>query len=121
MRTTYQQRKEKAKYRPTKPTKTDQSQAKDTDVNLIVKRYAVSGTVPGNTSTPMYGDFTKLPRDFRGLIEQARSIEKLRGELPEQMQNLTIQDLVEMDNAALVKYLTPADKPADKPTEEPKT
>lgn len=115
---TYNQRKERAKYRPTKPTKTDQSQANDTDINVIVKRYAATGVAPGNAAEPMHGDFTGLPRDLRGLIEQARSIERLRGELPKELQNLTVEDLVVMDNDALKAYLQPA-KPANTPDTKP--
>ena len=118
MNRNYRLNKERAKYRPTKPTMTDQSQAADTDVNLIVKRYAVSGTAPGTTARPMYGDFTGLPKDLRGLIEQARQIETLRGELPKELQGLTVDDLVSMDASALKAYLTPA-KPANEPATKP--
>lgn len=101
------------------PTMTDQSQAAETDVNVIVKRYAVQGTAPGNAKPGIYGDFTSLPRDYRSMIELARSIERHRGDLPENLKNLTIEDLVAMDNAALEAYMKPADKPTD--DKEPKT
>lgn len=111
---TYKARKDAAIYRPTKPTMTDQSQASDTDVNVIVRKYAVSGTVPGHQGQPLYGDFTQMPRDLRELIQRARSIERLRGELPKTMQSLTLQDLVDMDNEALISYIQPAAQPATK-------
>lgn len=115
----YKERKAAAIYRPTKPTKTDQSQAKDTDVNLIVKRFTVSGTAPGTSAQPMYGDFSILPKDLREMIEQVRGIEKLRKGLPRNMQNLTLQDIVELDNQALERYLLPTPTPgASKETKE---
>lgn len=104
----YYTNKEKARTRTTKPTKTDQSQAHETDINVIVGRYFQSGTAPGAKGTPLYGDFTGLPRDYRDMIETARSIERHRGELPKELANLQIADLVEMDGQALKDYLTPA-------------
>lgn len=103
----------------TDPTMTDQSGARDTDINLIVKRYGEFGHLPGSARPPQFGDFTGVPQDLAGLIEQARSIEKLRGDLPEQLRTLQVQDLLEMTPQSLAAILTPA-KPADQPKEEPK-
>lgn len=104
----YRTQKEAAKYRSTKPTLTDQSQAADSDVNVIMAKYAVTGTAPGAAGEPLYGDFSKLPKDLRGMIEMARGIEKLRGELPAQLAQLNVADLVEMDDKTLADLLKPA-------------
>lgn len=99
-----------------KPTKTDQSGARDTDLNIIVRQLVQGGTIRGTTKEPMYGDFTELAGDLRDLIERARQMEKLRGTLPDALQALSITDLVEMDPAALNHLL----KPKEQPKEEPK-
>lgn len=102
-----------------KPTLTDQSGAKDSDLNVIVKKFISTATLPGTTKTAMYGDFTELAGDLRELIERTRAVEKLRGKLPEALQNLSMQDLVEMDPKALSDILKP--KPTEQPpAEEPK-
>lgn len=95
----------------TRPTKTDQAGARETDLNIIVSRFLTTGTVPGHAGTPLNGDFTNLPRDYRDMIHQARSIERLRGQLPKELANLTISDLVEMSDDALVGYLKPKETP----------
>jgi len=101
----------------TKPTKTDQSGARDTDLNIIVKRMITTGTVPGASGDPLYGDFSALPRDYRAFIHQARDIEKLRGELPPELANLTVEDLVMMDDKALADYLKPKEPVSQGETE----
>lgn len=102
------------------PSLTDQSGAKDTDLNIIVKKFVQTGTMPGQKEKPLYGDFSNLPTDLRGFIQQARSIEKLRGELPKALADLTVEDLVVMDDQALVEYLKPKEvsKPETKETKE---
>lgn len=114
--------KARARYRSQKPSLTDQSQAAENDVNVIVRNYAVTGTAPGRPGPGITGDFTQLPPDLRGLIEQARSIEHHRKQLPKALQDLTIQDLCEMDNQALLAYLKPAVQPTttEKPQETAK-
>lgn len=93
------------------PTMTDQSGAKDADLNVIVERMIRTGTVTQAKDQPMYGDFSGLPKDYRDFIHQARSIEKLRGDLPKELGALTVEDLVVMDNQALADYLKPKEPP----------
>lgn len=95
------------------PTMTDQSGAKDADLNVIVERMIRTGTVTQAKDQPMYGDFSELPRDYREFIHQARSLEKLRGELPKELAALTVEDLVVMDNRALADYLKPKEPPQE--------
>ena len=40
------------------PGRTDQSQASDADVNIIMKRYLQTGVLPSVSGTPLYDDFS---------------------------------------------------------------
>lgn len=105
----------------TKPSLTDQSQARETDINVIVGRFLKTGTAPGG-KPPIYGDFTQLDGDLREMIERARTLHKERAKLPKELQNLPIEELLALSPDKLKDILTPpapspADKPADKPEE----
>lgn len=110
--------KNRGKTTNTAPSQTDQAGAKDSDLNVIVKKFLQGGTMPGASKKPHYGDFSRLPRDLRGFINNARAIENLRGSLPKELAALTVEDLVLMDDQALVDYLKPVSKPET--TEEKK-
>lgn len=99
------------------PTLTDQSQAKATDINVIVKSFKVTGRVPGSDTPPIAGDFTALPTDLRGMIETSRELQKRRRSLPPQLRELPIEELLSLTPDKLTNILTP---PQLK-TEEPKT
>jgi len=100
------------------PTLCDQSQAKATDINIIVTQFLKTGQGPGQ-SNPMYGDFTELPQDLRGFIEMGRSINDHKKQLPDQLKEIPLEYLVKMTNEQINAILTP---PADPPvtTEEKK-
>nr|QJB20023.1 MAG: internal scaffolding protein [Microvirus sp.] len=90
------------------PSKADQSGAEDTDINVIVKRYGVYGTIPQSNKTAKFGeDFSELPDDLRGMIETARSLSFHQGELPVALQVLTVEDLMTYDAKALAELLKP--------------
>lgn len=93
------------------PTKTDQSQARETDINVIVGRYGIGGTVPGPGGQPITGDFTELPQDLRGFIEKGRELEKLRADLPKELQTKTTEELLALTPAELTTILTPPAPP----------
>lgn len=98
-------------YNAGKPSKTDQAGARETDINVIVSRLMPGSTINGNGKQPMFGDFCDLPGDYREMIHLARSMEKARRELPEELKNLTIEDLVVMDDKALADYMKPKQAP----------
>lgn len=114
--------KERAKYRETGTSLTDQGAAKDTDINIIVKRYQRSGMVPVGRTEPLYGDWTMFPPDLRGVIELARSGEQHRKNLPEALRGMSLEDLAQLTPEQLKEKLKPAETntPPAKPAEEPK-
>lgn len=98
-----------------KPSLTDQSQARDTDINVIVGRYLKTGAAPGAPVAPINGDFTELPQDLRGFIETSRTIHKHRHQLPEKLRNMPVDELMRLTPDALANILKPpADTPAPK-------
>jgi len=98
----------------TTPTMTDQAGARETDINVIVGQFQISGMVPGATGEPMNGDFTNLPTDLREMIELARAMPDIRKALPDKLRDMSIQDLLQLTPDKLTEILTPpADPPAD--------
>lgn len=89
------------------PTETDQSSANSTDLNVIIRQFAITGRAPGAPTEPLYGDFTNLPTDLRGYIEESRNIHKIRRNLPEQLRNLPIEQLLTLTPQQLTTILTP--------------
>lgn len=102
----------------TQKTKTDQSQAKDTDINVIVGRFLHTGTVPAPDQRPFYGDFSELPGDLRGFLDRARTLEHHRKQLPKALQHLTTEELLTLTPKALKDIMEP---PAPTPAPTPAT
>lgn len=50
------------------PSLTVQSQSEDADINVLMKRYGITGKFPENPRVPQYGDFTGIS-DFRSALE----------------------------------------------------
>lgn len=48
-----------------------QSEAEDADINVIVKRFGLTGKLPANVRMPVYGDFTGVS-DYREAMEAVR-------------------------------------------------
>jgi len=105
----YLERKKRLATRNTKPSLTEQSQANDTNINVIIKRYQTTGQVPGPAKAPIYGDFSMLPLDLRGFIEQGRSLRQLRDMLPTQLQTLSEEALLALTPEKINAILTPAE------------
>jgi len=109
----YQENRKRARTFNNQPTETDQAGAAETDLNVIVGRMLTNRSVPGAKGEPLYGDFTGLPKDLRAMIETARDVERLRGQLPDKLAELTVEDLVQLPPNTLKDILTP---PAPTPT-----
>jgi len=99
----------------TEPTMTDQSQAAQTDINIIVTQFLRTGQGPMG-KTPIYADFSELPHDLRGFIEMGRSIQEHQEQLPEQLKGIPLADLVRMTNQQINAILQPDDKPTEDET-----
>lgn len=112
----YAQNKLNAVFKNTEPSATDQSQARETDINVIVSRYIGKGTVNANPAQPMYIDTTNLPTDLRGFIEGAAQLEKARKNLPEQLRNMPTEEILTLTTDQLTNILSP---PAPPPAPEP--
>jgi len=119
MKLNYEQYKKRANLLATinnEPSETDQAGAEDTNINVIVKRYGVFGTIPQGAKTPRYGeDMSEIPTDLRDMIEAARMLEIYRGELPPALRALKLDDLLSMTPEAISDILNP---PAPKPDKE---
>jgi len=99
------------------PTMTDQSQAAETDINVIIKQFMKTGQATGPAENPMYEDFTEFPTDLRSMIERSREVAKLRRELPEKLQHLEVEELLGLTPEAWNKIM----KPEEPKKEETKT
>jgi len=98
------------------PTRTDQSGAEDSDINVIVKRYGVYGTIPQGKKQPQFGqDLSEIPTDLAEVIESARMLEIYRGQLPDALKALNIEDLITMTPEAIADILKP---PVKQPAKE---
>lgn len=118
----WKERRKASATRNTDPTMTDQSGAASTDLNVIVKEFIKTGKAPGSATQPLYGDFTNMPGDLREMIETSRSINKYRKDLPPQLRELPIEQLLALKPEQLDQLLAP---PVSKPetgttTQEPK-
>lgn len=115
----YRHNKALARTKNTKPTETDQSQAKATDLNVIVKKFGVS--VGSKDADPRFGmDLTKWPKDLRETFEVARGMREAKKQLPPQLAGLSLNELLTLTDADLAAKLKPSDQPADEPKDEPK-
>lgn len=115
----YYRNRERANFKSTKPSLTDQSQAAGTDINVIVNQFLKTGQVRGPATPPMYGDFTSLPGDLRGMIETSRKVKELRHKLPKQLQEMPVEELLALQPNELKNILQPpAEPPAPKGDEK---
>lgn len=102
----------------TEPSLTDQSGADDTNINVIMRKYAVTGQAPGSSNEPMYTDWTGYPNDLRGFIETSRRLAEHRNNLPDKLKNMTIEELNGLTYEQLKTILTP--EPKTDPKEDEK-
>lgn len=95
------------------PTLTDQSQAHETDINVIVSKFGISGRAPGPARPPLHGDFSELPNDLRGFLDTAKTTKELQKRLPQQLQGKSIEEVLALTPDELQTILTPVE-PTDK-------
>jgi len=110
----YQLTRLRARTKNTQPTLTDQSGAKDTDINIIVKQFLGTGQAPGNAQTPMHADFTQYPEDLRRIHRSGTQTPEHIGKLPPELKGLTLDELTHLQTRELLAKLVPdAKKPPD--------
>lgn len=63
------------------PSLASQSEAKDADINEIVRRFGITGELPQNFNPPQYGDFTEIG-DYRSALEAVRNAAESFMEMP---------------------------------------
>lgn len=117
----YLARKDAAKYRSAKPTMTDQSQAADTDVNIIMRKFGIGGMLTVQGKQPIYTDFTGLPQDLAAMIRMARRSAELRQNLPQQLREMPDEQLFALTRDQLTHILTPPAPTPAPPSQEKKT
>lgn len=104
----YRKNKIAAIYNDSTPTMTDQSAARETDINVIVPRFlAAGGTGMGTSSQPMYIDTTNLPTDLRGFIEASNTMEEYRAKLPPELRHMATEELLALTPEEIKTKLTP--------------
>lgn len=63
------------------PSRTVQSAKADSDINVIVKRFRVTGQMPGSFRMPQYGDYEGV-NDFQSAMNALRAAEEGFAQLP---------------------------------------
>lgn len=63
------------------PSLTQQDQAEDADINVIVRRFGVTGEVPITTRMPLYQDYDGV-FDFRSAVETIMQAEEAFAQVP---------------------------------------
>lgn len=113
----WKERRKIAAIKNTEPTLTDQAGAASTDLNIIMKQFLKTGTIPGAKGEPIYGDFTEIVTDYRDMLERSRTLADIRKQLPHALQQLPIEELLALNGEQLAAYLRPVSEPE---TEKPK-
>lgn len=111
-------------YNSTEESLTQQDDAKDCDINVIVARYIKTGQLPNVTQTPLGGDFTNA-FDFRQCQEKLHEANMAFAELPAHIRKRFSNDPAEFiefatnkDNLDELRKLGLAN-PAAPPPKEP--
>lgn len=104
------------------PTLTDQAAARETDLNIIIRKLEVAGELPVPATPEQFGDISNLPFDFREMIHTARELAQIRQGLPAELREIDPAELLAMTPDQIrAKLQPPAPTPAptpDKGTEE---
>lgn len=115
---------------------TQQSDMEETDINVIMEKYRVTGQVPGVVQPAMYGDFSGN-LSYRDAVERVKEANDAWAEIPAKIRRRFANDpqefmnfvndpenLPEMRKMGLAKpepivQNTPAPAPTPEPTKEP--
>lgn len=117
MITKYRQNKSDAVYHERMKTLADQAGADETNVNVIMRKYAPLGAYPGTAKEHLDADFTTIPQDLRSMIDLTRRISQLRDRLPRELRDYTPEQLDALTVDELTTILTPPAQPPAQPKE----
>lgn len=115
----YHENKARARTVNNEKTMTDQSAARETDLNLIVNQFLATGQAPGPARPPMFIDMAELPQDLRGFIEVGRSLHKHMNDLPPALQKLTAEELLSLTPEQAKAIIDAAEQAAKQATGAP--
>lgn len=87
-------------------TKTDQSGARDTDINVIVDRMKQTGMFPAGAKQPFYADLSIIPDNLRDMMEMSKNIEEHRNQLPEALKGMSAAELLTADPQKIANLMT---------------
>lgn len=73
------------------PSLTVQSMAEDVDMNVIMKRFGVTGKMPDNVVPLSYGDFSNV-FDFRSALHAVRDADERFGAMPAEIRARFLND-----------------------------
>lgn len=75
----------------TEESMTQQDDAKDCDINVIMRRYQKTGQLPNVLGTALGGDFTETA-DYREMVEQIQKADELFKEIPADIRGRFLND-----------------------------
>jgi len=101
----YQKNKQLSKTVNVGTTKTDQSGAPSTDINVIMRNHAIHGNAPGSPKPPIYGDFSEIPDNLRDMIELGKNISAHQAALPPGLRDMTVAELINSQPADLQRRI----------------
>lgn len=64
------------------PTLTQQHLAEDADINVILRRFGITGELPTDLKVPMEGDYTDVVNDYQSALNVVRAADESFMELP---------------------------------------
>lgn len=73
------------------PSMTIQSMTEDSDINVLMERFGITGKFPENPRIPMYGDFSEIT-DFRSALEAVDKANQMFLEYPAQLRAMFDND-----------------------------
>lgn len=101
-------------------TMADQAGAEATDINVIVKKMAATGSMPTSTKQPFYADMSELPNNLRDMLEMGKQVDNHRAQLPKALQHLTTGELINTDPKQLQRMISENDRYNERHAKLPK-
>jgi phage internal scaffolding protein len=114
------------------PTKAQQQFKEDSDINVIVNRFGLTGELPTNVRMPTYEDFTGVVNDFHTAANAVRAAEEAFAAMPADVRTRFSNDpgrfvdfcsdesnRPEAEKLGLVLARKPQEPPKDSPPQDP--